>query len=116
VDVAGWLRSLGLERYAPVFRGNEITAARLPTLTDRKLRELGLLAAVRKTILNALSALPAEDASASATRAGGSAVLRRQRKLPRPLPNVVSSPWRFAIWWARPRCRHASAGANSFST
>ena len=34
MDVAGWLRSLGLERYEPVFRENEIDWAVLPELTE----------------------------------------------------------------------------------
>jgi hypothetical protein len=42
VDIAAWLRSLGLERYEPVFRDSEIDAAVLPELTDEHLRELGL--------------------------------------------------------------------------
>jgi hypothetical protein len=33
IDVATWLRGLGLEQYAPVFRDNEIDAAVLPELT-----------------------------------------------------------------------------------
>jgi hypothetical protein len=42
VDIAAWLRGLGLERYEPVFRDNEIDAAVLPELTDEHLKELGL--------------------------------------------------------------------------
>ena len=33
MDIAAWLRSLGLERYASAFRDNEIDATVLPKLT-----------------------------------------------------------------------------------
>ena len=35
MDLAGWLRSLGLERYEAAFRENEITEKVLPNLTGR---------------------------------------------------------------------------------
>ncbi len=37
MDIEGWLRALGLERYAPVFRANEIDAAVRHQLTDEHL-------------------------------------------------------------------------------
>ena len=42
MDVAAWLRGLGLERYAPAFRDNEIDGEVLPELTAEDLRELGV--------------------------------------------------------------------------
>jgi hypothetical protein len=42
MEVANWLRSLGLERYEPVFRENEIDWAVLPELTDADRGKLGL--------------------------------------------------------------------------
>ena len=39
MDVVGWLRSLGLERYEAVFRENEITQRVLPNLTAEDLKE-----------------------------------------------------------------------------
>jgi hypothetical protein len=53
VDVAAWLRNLGLERFEPAFRDNEITAEILPDLTDSDLRELGLPLGPRKVLLKA---------------------------------------------------------------
>ncbi len=40
MEVANWLRSLGLERYEPAFRENEIDWAVLPELTDADLEKL----------------------------------------------------------------------------
>ena len=37
MDLAAWLRNLGLERYEPAFRDNEITANVLPDLTEDEL-------------------------------------------------------------------------------
>jgi SAM domain (Sterile alpha motif) len=34
MDIVVWLRSLGLEKYEPVFRENEIDADVLPELTE----------------------------------------------------------------------------------
>jgi len=35
MDVADWLRKLGLEQYAPAFRENDVDAQVLPRLTAR---------------------------------------------------------------------------------
>jgi hypothetical protein len=42
MDVADWLRSLGLEQYEALFRQNDIDAEVLPTLGADDLRELGI--------------------------------------------------------------------------
>ena len=42
MDIADWLRGLGLEQYAQTFRDNAIEIALLPALTDPHLKELGL--------------------------------------------------------------------------
>ena len=57
MDVVAWLRTLGLERYAQVFRDSEITAEVLPDLTDADLRELGLPLGPRKVMLKAIASL-----------------------------------------------------------
>ena len=57
MDVAAWLRGLGLERYATAFQDAEITPETLPELTDADLRELGLPLGPRKVLLKALQAL-----------------------------------------------------------
>ena len=42
MDLGGWLRSLGLERYEAAFRENEIDDTVLPSLTHETLKELGV--------------------------------------------------------------------------
>ena len=42
VDVADWLRALGLERYEAAFRENDVSAELLPNLTADDLKELGV--------------------------------------------------------------------------
>jgi class 3 adenylate cyclase/predicted ATPase len=64
MDIAAWLRSLGLERYAPAFHDHEIDAAVLPELTDEHLKELGLPLGPRLKLLKAIAALRADPPSA----------------------------------------------------
>ena len=42
VDIAAWLRELGLERYEQAFRDNEIDAEVLPKLTADDLKDIGI--------------------------------------------------------------------------
>jgi hypothetical protein len=42
VDVASWLRNLGLERYEAAFRENDVRAEALRHLTADDLEELGV--------------------------------------------------------------------------
>ena len=42
MDIAAWLRGMGLEQYEQAFRENDIDAGLLPTLTAADLRELGV--------------------------------------------------------------------------
>src|SRR5215469_569526 len=57
LHVASWLRDLGLERYEPVFRENEIDAEVLPQLTESDLAALGLPIGPRRKLLTAIAAL-----------------------------------------------------------
>ena len=41
MDVAAWLRGLGLERYAPAFRDNDVDGEVLPELTAEDLIAIG---------------------------------------------------------------------------
>ena len=41
MDVAAWLQDLGLERYVPAFRDNDIDAEVLPKLTAEDLISIG---------------------------------------------------------------------------
>jgi hypothetical protein len=42
MDVADWLRSLGLSQYEAAFRESEIDADVLPELTEQHLKDLGV--------------------------------------------------------------------------
>jgi class 3 adenylate cyclase/tetratricopeptide (TPR) repeat protein len=64
VDIAAWLRELGLERYEPVFRDNEIDWEILPELTEADLEKLGIPLGPRKKLLKAIVALGAMPESA----------------------------------------------------
>jgi hypothetical protein len=61
MDVGGWLRSLGLERYEAAFRENEIDHTVLPSLTAEDLKELGVgILGHRRKLLDAIAALRAD--------------------------------------------------------
>ena len=65
MDVAAWLRSLGLERYEAAFRENEIDEKVLPRLTAEDLKDLGIaIVGHRRTMLDGIATLRASDASA----------------------------------------------------
>src|SRR5919205_4198249 len=58
MDIAAWLRNLGLERYETAFRDNDINAAVLPKLTAEDLKEIGVASVGhRRTLLEAIAAL-----------------------------------------------------------
>jgi SAM domain (Sterile alpha motif) len=58
MDVGGWLRGLGLERYEQAFRDNEIEVELLPNLTGDDLKDLGVsLVGHRRRLLDAIAAL-----------------------------------------------------------
>jgi class 3 adenylate cyclase/predicted ATPase len=60
MDVGGWLRSLGLERYEAAFRENEINEQVLPRLTQEDLKEMGVgPVGHRRILLEAVAALRA---------------------------------------------------------
>ena len=58
MDLGGWLRSLGLERYEASFRENEIDDTVLPNLTAEDLKDLGVgVVGHRRKLLDAIAAL-----------------------------------------------------------
>ena len=72
MDVAAWLRGLGLEQYAQLFRDNDIDGEILCGMTAEDLKELGISSfGHRRRLLNAITALrgvPAtRDVAQSAT-------------------------------------------------
>jgi class 3 adenylate cyclase len=67
MDIGGWLRGLGLERYEPAFRENEIDLRVLPELTADDLKELGVAAiGHRRLLLKAIADLAAGAGRAAA--------------------------------------------------
>jgi class 3 adenylate cyclase len=70
MDVAAWLQGLGLERYVPAFRDNEIDWEALPKLTAEDLKDLGVvLGGHRRKLLAAIAALGVEAPAAAGTAA-----------------------------------------------
>jgi class 3 adenylate cyclase len=60
MDVAAWLKGLGLERYVPAFLENRIEADLLPSVTVEDLKDLGVtLVGDRRRLLDAIAALGA---------------------------------------------------------
>ena len=73
MDIAAWLRDLGLERYEQAFQDNEIDAEILPTLTADDLKDLGILViGHRRKLLNAIGALTNATEHASMRSVPGS--------------------------------------------
>ena len=71
MDIAEWLRGLGLERYTDAFQDAEVTTEVLPELTEADLRELGLPLGPRRIVLKAIQALARLPTTVAA--AGGGA-------------------------------------------
>ena len=60
MDIGGWLRSLGLEKYEAAFRENEIDETVLPSLTAEDLKDLGVgIVGHRRKLLDAIAVLRA---------------------------------------------------------
>ncbi len=61
MDVGGWLRGLGLERYEPAFRDNDVEADILPKLTADDLLAIGVTSVGhRRKLLEAIASLTAQ--------------------------------------------------------
>jgi class 3 adenylate cyclase len=73
MDVAAWLKGLGLERYEAAFHDNEIDWQVLPSLTAEDLKDIGIAAVGhRRRLIEAIAALrlPAAAAPAPPSLAG----------------------------------------------
>jgi len=72
LDVADWLRGLGLEQYASAFRDNAIDAEVLPSLAAEDLRDIGVtLVGHRRRLLDAIARLKSEASSIADRDAAG---------------------------------------------
>src|SRR5215467_13414579 len=82
MDVAEWLRGLGLEQYVPAFRDNDIDREVLRRLTAEDLRELGVGSiGHRRRLLDAIAALGEGPAAPSDGPAPPVAVQAERRHL-----------------------------------
>jgi class 3 adenylate cyclase/tetratricopeptide (TPR) repeat protein len=78
VDIAFWLRGLGLEQYAPAFHENDIDGEVLHRLTGEDLRELGVTSiGHRRRLLDAIAALGSEATASSEISARADAERRQ---------------------------------------
>jgi SAM domain (Sterile alpha motif) len=83
MDLATWLRGLGLEEYEAAFRQNHIDDAVLPNLTAEDLRDLGIGSiGHRRKLLDAIALLRTETATKSPPSEPPSA-------LPKPLQDTA---------------------------
>jgi len=74
MDVVAWLRGLGLERYAPAFRDNDVDDEVLPELTSDDLISIGVTSVGhRRKLLAAIAGLSAEMPAAALTAASRNA-------------------------------------------
>ena len=79
MDIAVWLRGLGLERYELAFRDNEIDRETLAKLTAEDLKDLGVvLGSHRRKLLAAIATLKGNAAPAIQRASAARAVERRQ--------------------------------------
>jgi class 3 adenylate cyclase/predicted ATPase len=70
VDVAAWLRGVGLPQYERAFEDNAIDGEVLPQLTDELLKELGVPLGHRLKLLKAIAALENESSALAVAAAG----------------------------------------------
>ena len=101
MDIGGWRRGLGLERYEQAFRENEIDLRVLPELTADDLKELGVAAiGHRRLLLKAIA-----DLAAGAGRAAAEDVPATPAPVSRPPPPPAPSPslprMRGRVGWGR---------------
>src|SRR6202030_1533868 len=62
MDIAAWLQGLGLERYVPAFRDNDVDAEVLPELTAEDLISIGVTSVGhRRKLLAAIAAVGAAN-------------------------------------------------------
>ena len=77
MDVADWLRQLGLERYEAAFRENDVSAAIFPDLTSEDLKELGIVSVGhRRQLLEAIAKLHPDSKTVDDMDAGSGTIKR----------------------------------------
>jgi class 3 adenylate cyclase/tetratricopeptide (TPR) repeat protein len=71
MDVGGWLRSLGLEKYEPVFIANAIDSDVLSELTEVDFEKLGIPLGDRKRLMKAIKPMAVGSTGAVASKDAG---------------------------------------------
>src|SRR5690349_3431913 len=71
MDLGGWLRNLGLERYESTFTENAIDSDVLPDLTEADFEKLGIPLGDRKRLIRAIQATLASSHKAFAASGAG---------------------------------------------
>ena len=85
LNIAAWLRDLGLERYAEAFEANDIDTAVLHSLNADDLKELGVTSlGHRKRLLEAIAALIPQTSTYPDRRRTGSCIGVADRTTARP--------------------------------
>jgi class 3 adenylate cyclase len=113
MEIGAWLRSLGLERYEPAFRENEIDWEALPKLTAEDLKDLGVvLGGHRRRLLEAIAALDTAEAPLPAAAASASVGEAERRQLTVMFCDLVDYAEASACWTGYPKL----ASANSWSS
>jgi hypothetical protein len=86
VDIAGWLRELGLEQYEPAFRENDVDGDVLRSLTVEDLRDLGIISVGhRRRLFEAIKTLPADIVPTFAAAKAQTRANRRELTVTRPV-------------------------------
>jgi class 3 adenylate cyclase len=81
MDIEAWLQGLGLERYVPAFRDNEIDWEVLPKLTSDDLREIGVAAiGHRRKLLEAIATIGGTVPTALSTAFNATAPADAERR------------------------------------
>src|SRR5262245_203347 len=81
MDVAAWLRGLGLSHYEQAFRDHAIRAEVLPSLTADDLKELGVRAVGdRRLLLDSIAALRRETSAQPKSEGLGAATQEGERR------------------------------------
>ena len=79
MDLGGWLRSLGLERYEAAFRENAINEKVLPSLTAEDLKDMGVTIVGHRRMMLFASAKPGARVTPSGVVLVSTAAMRRSK-------------------------------------
>ena len=103
MDIGGWLKGIGFERYEAAFRDNGIDEQVLPHLTVEDLKEIGVATVgERRKLLAAIAALaspipPREAAEEGAQRSGAAAGSQPSSAPPKPAVELTAERRPIAI-------------------